>query len=70
MGTTLILLGLSIVVLGVILSYAPFLLTWFGSLPGDINYRRENARIFVPITSMILVSVIITVITKILGRFR
>jgi hypothetical protein len=32
-------------------------LSWLGSLPGDIRIDSGNTRIFIPITSMVLVSV-------------
>ena len=32
-------------------------LSWFGHLPGDIRIERENVRIYIPVISMLLVSV-------------
>lgn len=61
-------IGLTIVAIGLALRYAPWLLSWFGKLPGDINVQRDNARIFVPITSMIIVSIVISVIINIFFR--
>jgi hypothetical protein len=61
-------IGLGLVVVGIILRYAPWLLSWFGNLPGDIDVRRENSRIFVPITSMILISIIASIIINLLFR--
>lgn len=60
----LIAAGLGIAVLGLILKFAPWLLNWFGKLPGDINIQGEHSRIFIPITSMIIVSVVLTLITN------
>ena len=46
-------------------------LHWFGRLPGDIRIERENSRFYFPITTMILVSVVlnllIILIRKIFG---
>lgn len=61
-GKFLISVGLAIVLLGFILKYTPWLLNWFGKLPGDINIQSANSRVFVPITSMIIVSVLLTLI--------
>src|SRR5271165_7215376 len=33
---------------------------WFGHLPGDIRIERENVRIYIPVISMLLVSVVAT----------
>jgi hypothetical protein len=32
-------------------------LSWFGRLPGDLRFGGENGRVFVPITSMLLLSI-------------
>lgn len=63
-GKLLITLGLGIVLLGLIFKYAPWLINWFGKLPGDINIQNPNSRIFVPITSMIVVSVLLTLLAN------
>lgn len=39
-----------------------------GRLPGDINYRRGNTRVFFPVTTMLLVSVVLTVVLNLLVR--
>lgn len=63
-GKLLIMTGAGIVLLGVVLKYAPWLLNWFGNLPGDINIRRENNRVFIPITSMIVISLLLSLIAN------
>lgn len=40
-----------------------------GRLPGDILIRRENLTIFFPITTMILISIIISLLINLLRRF-
>jgi hypothetical protein len=40
-----------------------------GNLPGDVAYRSENVRIYVPITTVIIVSIILTVLLNILLRW-
>ena len=61
-------LGAGLIVIGLVLRYAPWALNWFGNLPGDINIRRENSRIFVPITSMILISIVASIIINVFFR--
>ena len=68
MGRWLIVAGLVLVAVGATLHYAPWLLNWFGRLPGDINIQSGRTRVFVPITSMIVMSVVITVLLNLLRR--
>ena len=60
--------GLAIVAIGLALRYAPWLLSWFGRLPGDIDIRGEHSRIFIPITSMILVSILASIVIGVFFR--
>ncbi|MCG8323997.1 MAG: DUF2905 domain-containing protein [Thiotrichales bacterium] len=68
MGKGLIIVGILLTVTGLLLVYAPGLINWFGKLPGDLHIKNENGRIFIPITSMILISVILTVLINIFLR--
>lgn len=61
------LIGAGIVVVGALVRFAPGLFGWFGHLPGDINIEGENSRVFIPITSMIVVSLVLTVIVNLVG---
>lgn len=42
MGRYIIFLGIALVAIGLILQYAPWLLNWFGRLPGDIRIDNEK----------------------------
>ncbi len=66
-GTLLMLIGSGIVVLGALVRFAPGLFSWFGNLPGDIRAEGESSSVFIPITSMIVVSVIATIIVNLVG---
>ena len=68
MGKILIIVGVGLAVIGLILVYAPGLLNWFGKLPGDLHIRIDNNRIFIPITSMILISIVLTVVINLFLR--
>lgn len=46
------------------------LLSWFGRLPGDIRIEREHTRVYIPITSMIIVSIVLTLLLSLLRRLR
>lgn len=69
-GTILIFAGIALVAVGVIVRFAPGLVSWFGKLPGDIRVETESTRVFIPITSMIIVSVVASVILAVVNRFR
>lgn len=64
----LIIAGLALVALGLVLQFAPWLVSWFGRLPGDINIQSDNSRIFIPITSMILISLVLTILINLFQR--
>jgi hypothetical protein len=68
LGKLILLLGLALVLLGAVLSYAPGLLGWFGHLPGDIRIERDNGTFIFPITSMIIVSVVVTILLNLFFR--
>lgn len=61
-GKWIIIAGLAIVVMGVVIYYFHDKLHWIGRLPGDIRIERENFRMYLPITTMILASVLLTLI--------
>ncbi|MTI64410.1 DUF2905 domain-containing protein [Methylophaga sp.] len=62
MAKVFIIIGLVLIALGLIWQFAPWLLSWFGNLPGDINIQKGNSRIFIPITSMAVISIVLTII--------
>jgi hypothetical protein len=68
MGRWFILAGLLLVAVGLILRYAPWLLNWFGKLPGDIHYEGEHSRVYIPLTSSILLSILLSIVISLLRR--
>lgn len=68
MARWLIVAGGFLILLGLVLHFAPWLLTWVGRLPGDIRFETDRTRVFVPITSMIIISVILTLVVNLLSR--
>ena len=61
-------LGVVLVLIGLIVSYAPWLFNWFGKLPGDIRIEDEQRFIFMPITSMLVISIALTLIVNLFFR--
>ena len=68
MARWIIIAGIILIALGTILNFTPWLLSWFGRLPGDIRIETERSKIFIPITSMLLVSIFLTVLINLLRR--
>lgn len=68
MPKLLIAAGIALLVIGLVWQFAPGLLSWFGKLPGDIRIERGDSRIYIPITSMIVVSLVLTVIVNVFFR--
>lgn len=68
MPKALIVLGLALVLLGLVWQFAPGLLSWFGRLPGDIRITRGDSRVYIPITSMIIVSILLSIIINVFFR--
>ena len=68
MAKWIIAAGLALVLLGAILHVAPGLLSWFGKLPGDIRIETARSRTFIPIASMIILSVVVTVLLNLFFR--
>jgi hypothetical protein len=55
-------LGTGLLALGLTLKFAPGALNWFGNLPGDLRIGDENRYLFIPVTSMIVVSLILSLL--------
>jgi hypothetical protein len=67
-GGVLIAVGVAFALVGLAVSTG--LLSWFGRLPGDIRIESDNVRVYVPLVSMLLVSVVISVALLVFNRLR
>jgi len=70
LGKILIGIGAVILVIGVLVVLASKLGLPLGRLPGDITYRGKNTVVYFPIATSILLSILLTVIFWIAGKFR
>ena len=61
LGKALIYIGIVFVILGLIVSVAGKI-PWLGHLPGDITIQRDRFTFYFPLTTCILISVIITLV--------
>ena len=68
MSKILIITGAVILTLGIFMYYAPWLVNWFGKLPGDIRIENKNSFVFIPITSMIVLSLLLTLLINLFFR--
>ena len=67
-GKYLIIGGIFIVIVGVLLYFFSNQFHWFGRLPGDIRVEKENFKFYFPVTSMILVSIILTILINLIRK--
>lgn len=65
-GNWLIFVGVGLVALGVLVRLG--LLSWFGHLPGDIRIEGDSVRIYVPIVSMLVLSVLASALIYVIRR--
>jgi len=68
-GKTLIIIGIILVIAGLIIYFAGNKLNWLGHLPGDINIVKENVRILIPVTTMILICAVLSLIMYLIRKF-
>ncbi|WP_126456870.1 DUF2905 domain-containing protein [Sulfuriflexus mobilis] len=68
MAKWFMILGVALLVVGALLQYAPWAVNWFGKLPGDIRIQTGQGKIFIPITSMVIISIVLTVLVNLFRR--
>lgn len=66
-GNLLIVIGAVTLLAGGLIRLFPGAFAWFGNLPGDVRIESENGRVFIPITSMLLVSVLLTIVANLVA---
>jgi NAD/NADP transhydrogenase beta subunit len=67
-GLTLVIFGCVIVAIGLLVWSGA--LSWFGRLPGDIRIEGGTTRIYVPIVSMLIVSLVVSLVLLVIRRLR
>jgi len=67
MGKLLMVLGVVIAAIG-FLVYLGGKIPWLGNLPGDIRIQRENFSFYFPLTTGILISIVLSFILWLLRR--
>jgi len=67
-GKTLIIIGVILVIAGILVYFAGNKMSWLGHLPGDIRIERENMKFYFPLTTMIIISLLVSLILWIIRR--
>ena len=68
-GKMLILMGLLVLLVGLIMTFAPRLrIPFLGRLPGDIRIEREGFSFYFPIVTCIVLSILLTIVLNVVSR--
>ena len=65
-GPMIVMVGVAVVLVGVVVWSGG--MGWFGRLPGDIRIERDSMRIYIPIVSMLLISIVLSLIFYLIKR--
>ena len=67
-GVMVIAVGVIIVIAGLLALSGAF--SWLGRLPGDIRIERENFKLYIPVVSMLLISLLLSSVIWVIRRMR
>jgi hypothetical protein len=67
LGKWLVVGGVALILLGLLAQTG--LLGWFGRLPGDLRVERPGFTFYFPLTTMVVVSVLLSIVLQIVRRF-
>jgi len=70
LGRVLIVLGGVLILAGMVLLFLARLHVPLGRMPGDIIYRGKNTTFYFPLATSILLSVLLTLVLYVIGRWR
>lgn len=68
-GRSMIFIGLIIVFIGIVLTFSDKLPFSLGKLPGDIIYKKDNSTFYFPITTSIIISIVLSLLFTLFGKF-
>ena len=66
-GPLIIIAGVALVFVGLLVWTGA--LNWFGRLPGDMRIEGEHTRVYVPLVSMLLLSLLLSLVMYLVRRF-
>jgi hypothetical protein len=67
LGLWVVVGGACLILIGCLIYSGGF--SWFGKLPGDIHHEGERVQLYIPIASMLLVSLALSLIFYLIRRF-
>jgi hypothetical protein len=59
--------GICLIVIGLLVYSGGF--SWFGHLPGDIRYESDRVSVYIPVVSMLVVSLALSLLFYLMRRF-
>ncbi len=65
----LIIAGVILIIIGLIYYFFQDKLGWLGRLPGDFSYKKDSFSFFAPITTMLILSILLSIIINLIRRF-
>lgn len=68
-GKYIILFGILAIIVGIIIHFWGNNLNWIGKLPGDIRIQNKNFQFYFPVTTLILLSLILTAVVHLIRKF-
>ncbi len=66
LGLLIIFLGALLIIAGALIWAGAF--SWFGRLPGDVHIESGDVSIFIPITSMLLISIVLSLLLSVINK--
>jgi len=67
LGRIIMIVGAILLVLGLVLVFSDRI-PWLGRLPGDIVVKRQGFTLYIPVVTMILLSVVLTALLNLFWR--
>lgn len=68
LGRLLIFAGLALLVMGILVTFSDRLPFKFGRLPGDLVWRGKNSTFYFPLTTIILLNLVLYVVMRLFRR--
>jgi hypothetical protein len=68
LGRLLVIIGMTITLVGILILVAVRFFPWLGHLPGDFSLEGEHYRVYFPLATMILISILGTILLNVIIR--
>lgn len=68
-GKYIIIFGAVVIAIGLLVYFFHDKMHWIGRLPGDIRIEKENSRVYIPITTMVIFSILLTLLINLFRKW-